>query len=82
MIDTLIGFFERHKRTISVAGIVWFALGCAITARFIELPDWRFWSDEFALYSGAAYNAIWWGFLRPAVQRRRANLLSEPVIHG
>jgi hypothetical protein len=82
VIDALFRFADRHKPVLTAAGIAWFAFGCAVTAGFVALPDWRFMSDEVVLYSGAAYNAIWWGFVRPAIVRRRATLFAEPITNG
>lgn len=70
LLDDIVRLFERHKRTLSVLGAIWFALGCAVYARFLALPDIPYFTEEVALYSGAAYNAIWWGFGRPALERR------------
>ena len=67
----VIAFTERHQRLISVVGAVWLALSCAVYARFIVLPDLPFLTDEVVLFSGAAYNAVWYGFVRPAVERRK-----------
>lgn len=61
-----------HARLISILGAIWFWLGIAIYARFLRLPDWPWLPDELLFWSGVAFNAVWWGFLRPAIERRRA----------
>lgn len=77
LIDNILRLSEHHKRTLSVVGAAWFALGCAVYARFLELPEIPYLTKEVALYSGAAYNAIWWGFARPAIERRTKALKSK-----
>lgn len=81
MLDDIVRLFERHKRIFSIVGAIWFALGCAFYARFLALPDIPFLTEEIALYTGAAYNAIWWGFARPALERR-TNALKLENGHG
>ena len=60
-----------------MVGAIWFAFGCAVYAKFITLPALPFLTDDVVLYSGAAYNAVWWGAARPAIERRRRKLLAE-----
>ncbi|WP_296720660.1 hypothetical protein [Erythrobacter sp.] len=69
--ERLIALTERHERLISLIGAGWFACGCAVYAKFIMLPDLPFLTDEVVLYSGAAYNALWFGFGRPAAERHK-----------
>lgn len=77
MIERFIALTERHERLISLIGAGWFAFGCAAYAKFIILPDLPFLTDEVVLYSGAAYNALWFGFGRPAVERHK-KLKADP----
>ena len=79
--DGLVRFFMRHERLFAIMGMVWLAVSCASYARFIELPNVPFVTDEMALYFSAAYNAGWWGFIRPAIERRRAALSVESDIN-
>lgn len=74
MIDRIIILADRHERLVAILGAAWLALGCAVYAKFIVLPDLPFLTDDFVLYSGAAYNALWWGFVRPAIERRKQSL--------
>lgn len=76
--DRVARIFIRHERAIGIIGIGWLALSSAVYARFISLPDIPFLTDELALYCSAAYNAGWWGFLRPMVERRKSELLAVP----
>ncbi|EDL48394.1 hypothetical protein [Erythrobacter sp. SD-21] len=77
--DGIVRWFGRHQRVLGVAGLVWLALSSAVYARFISLPDIPFLTDEIALYASAAYNAIWWGFLKPALLRRSSQLRGDGV---
>ena len=79
MIDHFIRLIDRHRRLMSIIGAIWFTLGCAVSARFLTLPNIPFLTDDVVLYSGAFYNAVWWGFARPAIDRRANKLLSERV---
>ncbi|NNC60600.1 MAG: hypothetical protein HKO05_11500 [Erythrobacter sp.] len=74
-LDPLVRFAVRQERAIEIVGGIWFALSCAVYARFIDLPDIPFSTDELALYASAAANGVWWGFVRPAFQKRQAELL-------
>ena len=73
-LDPLVRFGVRHERAIEVVGGIWFALSCAVYARFIDLPDIPLLTDEMALYGSAAANGLWWGFVRPAFLKRQAEL--------
>lgn len=74
-IDSLITLADRYRRLLSLLGALWFTLGCAVYAKFVVVPDVPFLTDDIVLYSGAAYNALWFGFVRPLVVRRRKLLL-------
>ncbi|WP_156787387.1 hypothetical protein [Erythrobacter sp. SD-21] len=77
MIDQFIRLIDRHRRLVSIVGAIWFAVGCAVYAKLLTLPAIPFLTDDVALYSGAAYNAIWWGFARRAIERRGKNLMTK-----
>ena len=61
-----------HAKAISVLAAIWFWLGIAIYARFIRLPELPWLSEQAVFWAGAAFNAVWWGFLRPAIEARRS----------
>ena len=71
-IDRIEARLAPHAKAISIIAVIWFWLGVAITARFIRLPDWPWLPDWAVFWTGVAVNAVWWGFLNPAIQRRRA----------
>lgn len=77
MINHFIRLIDRHRRFLSVIGAIWFVVGCAIYAKFLTLPAFPFLTDDVVLYSGAVYNAAWWGFARPAIVRREKDLMTE-----
>lgn len=79
VLDKLAAAGTRHERLLSIFGGVWLAVSCAVYARFISLPDIPFLTDEAAIYLAAAYNAVWWGFLRPAIEKRKAERLTNQV---
>lgn len=75
MIDSLIdradALLAPYAKAISIAGAIWFWAGCALYARFISLPELPFLTEPMVFWSGAVFNAVWYGFLYPAIQRRR-----------
>ena len=73
--DALVRFLIRKERLFGIAGTLWLAASCANYARFIDLPDIPYVTDEMALYVSAAFNAAWWGFVRPAIERRKVDLM-------
>lgn len=77
MIDYLIRLADNRRLLLSIVGAAWFAAGCAVYANFITLPAFPFLTDDVVLYSGAAYNALWWGFARPAIERRKKTLINQ-----
>lgn len=60
-----------HSRLISVLAAVWFWIGIAIQARFVPLPDLPRALEAGIFWAGVLVNAVWWGFLHPAIVRRR-----------
>ena len=74
MIDRAARLAIRHERALTIAGIAWLTVSWAISARFIPLPDVpQFWKTGF-FWAGVAYNATWWGFLRPRIAARKAQI--------
>lgn len=76
MLDALIDRLEPslapHAKAISIVAAIWFWAGIAIQARFIPIPDMPHAVELGIFWAGVAVNAIWWGFLRPAIEHRRA----------
>ena len=72
--DAAIGFGERHRRAISIVSAIWFAFSCATWIPFLPIPEIPYVTDRnFWMLSGA-WNAIWWGFAQPAMERRRKQI--------
>ncbi len=69
--DRLEARLAPHARTISIVAVIWFWVGIAVQARFIPLPDLPRPVDRALFWSGVAANALWWGWLRPAIESRR-----------
>lgn len=81
LVDRAAAIAARHERALTIAGAIWFWAGIAIYARFVELPRlvpeaWRPW----VFWLSVGFNAAWWGFIRPAAERRRGNAPSQT--HG
>lgn len=72
IIDRTEAALEPYGRALSVLAVAWFVFGIAVNARFVRLPEWPWLSAQTVLWAGVVFNAVWWGFLRPAIARRRA----------
>ena len=75
--NPLVRFAMHHERPIAIIAGLWFALSCAITARFIDVPDWLdipYVTDRNSWAFAGAWNALWWGFIHPALDKRREAL--------
>ena len=69
----MLDFEARYEKIISWVLGAWFVASCAVTARFIRLPDIPGIDEGLIFFWGsAAFNAVWWGFARPAMLRRKA----------
>lgn len=71
IIDRIEARLAPHSRAVSIAAAIWFWFGIAIYARFIRLPDWPWLSEQALFWTAMVFNAVWWGFLRPAIEQRR-----------
>lgn len=70
-IDRIETRLAPHARAISIAAVIWFWLGIAFQARFLPLPALPRTVEGAIFWFGIAANALWWGLLNPAIQRRR-----------
>ena len=70
-VDRIETLFEPYARAISIVAAIWFWLGVAVQARFVRLPEIAWLSESAVFWAGVAVNAVWWGFLNPALRRRR-----------
>lgn len=62
---------ERHQKTLSLLAALWFVASTAEAAGFIDLPELPWFGGWFWLVIAAIWNALWWGFARPHLERRR-----------
>lgn len=70
----------RHERAIAIVSAAWFALGCAVAARFVTLPNWLaipYLTDHNAFWLTGAWNAAFWGFIHPKLEARRKALAAQ-----
>ena len=81
-VDRFDAFVARHERACDVIAALWLAIGVAINARFITLPDLPFLSERGVFWAGVVINVLWWAVLRPKIERRRKLRAAEPVTHG
>jgi membrane protein implicated in regulation of membrane protease activity len=78
VIDQVDVIAERFRKPIGAISVIWFALSCAVAARFLTLPDFIPLSETTQLMLSGLFNALWWGFLNPRVERRRKQRLGVP----
>lgn len=74
LIDPLVRLGIRHEWVLGRMALAWFALSCAAASGFVALPDIPYVTDRNAWMISAPVNALWWGWLRPAIERRKAAL--------
>jgi hypothetical protein len=72
----------RWRKPISVLSAVWFVVTIAAHARFITLPKIELLTGTAATVAAALWNGIWWGYLRPQIERRRATLANTELNNG
>ena len=82
VLDRVVAFSASHERPIALIGGLWFAVSCAQYAGFVDLPEIPLLTGMTAIYASAAANALWWGFLRPAIERRKQALVAHDVVSG
>lgn len=70
-LDRAARFADRHERAITVAGAIWLAVTCASYVFRIPWPEIPFLTDDTAWMVSGGWNAVWWGFLHPAIEKRR-----------
>ena len=65
-------FAVRHELLLSGIGLAWFWFSVSIWARWITLPDIPFVTDEMVLVFTVIYNVGWWGYIRPRIEKLKA----------
>ena len=82
MLDRIVAFSAKHERLIALVAGAWFAASCASYAGFIDLPEIPLLTNRAAIFVAAGANAVWWGFLRPEIERRKQALAGAAVGEG
>lgn len=75
-------FAERRKKPISVLSAIWFVVTIMAHARVIKLPELEVLTGLPATFAAAAWNGVWWGYLRPQIEQRRAARPAMEVKNG
>ncbi|OYY67144.1 MAG: hypothetical protein B7Y49_00560 [Sphingomonas sp. 28-62-11] len=63
---------NRFRVPLSILSVGLFVLTCADYAGFLRLPNVVVIGGTPGLIVAVAFNAIWWGFLYPRAEKRRA----------
>ena len=77
-IDALTDFTVRFRVPISLIAGAWFVLSWASSAQFIELPSIPGLTGTPGILASSAVNGLWWGWLNPRVEQRRADRAEAP----
>lgn len=77
ILDAAIGFGERHEREIVIASSIWFVISCASWIPFVPIPKIPYLTDTNSWMLSGGWNAVWWGFVHPTLERRRVTLKAE-----
>jgi len=77
LIDVADSVAERFRVPMSVVSIGWFALTCADYAGFVRLPSFVLIDGVPGLIASGLFNALWWGFLYPRAEARRAERAAQ-----
>ena len=76
-----IEFGERYEKPITWAGGAWFAISCASWIPWMPIPDIPYVTDSNSWVLSGAWNAIWWGFVHPALDKHRAKMQAGSAEH-
>lgn len=74
MLDRAIRFGERHERAIALLSGIWFVISCASWIPQVPVPEVPYVTDRDSWMLSGAWNAVWWGFAHPALDKRRKQL--------
>lgn len=72
LVDIADGLADRFRVPLSILSVGWFALTCADYAGFVRLPKFVLIDGMPGLIASGLFNALWWGFLYPRAEARRA----------
>ncbi|WP_066649128.1 MULTISPECIES: hypothetical protein [Sphingomonas] len=77
LVDFADGVADRLRVPLSVVSVGWFALTCADYAGFVRLPSFVLIDGMPGLIASGLFNALWWGFLYPRAEARRAERAAQ-----
>ena len=69
--DRAQAFAARHDRALSLLSTLWFVLVGFSYAGFVDLPEIALLHGTPAMIASTAWNGAWWGFIHPALVKRR-----------
>ena len=78
MIDAILTrivlFAMRHERAVTIASTAWFVISCASWIPQIPIPEIPYLTDRNSWMVSGPWNAVWWGFVHPALDTKRKQL--------
>ena len=77
LVDIADGLADRFRVPLSVLSVGWFALLCADYAGLVRLPKFVLIDGMPGLIASGLFNALWWGFLYPRAEKRRADRAAQ-----
>ena len=66
-----------YERPIAIASGLWFAISCASYIPFMMIPKIPYLTDSNSWMTSGAWNAVWWGFVHPMLEKRREEMRLE-----
>ena len=71
---------ESYEREIAIASGAWFCISCASWVPFLPIPSIPYLTDSNSWVFSGAWNAIWWGLVHPALEKRREEMRQETEV--
>ena len=73
-LDKAIAFVDRYEREIAIIAGAWFVISCASWIPWIPIPEVPYVTDRNSWMLSGGWNAVWWGFVHPMLEKRREEL--------
>ena len=67
----------KYEWLLSGIAFAWAWLSISLYANWVSLPDLPYVTDRNVLIASIAYNVGWWAYLRPRIERLKADYLAE-----
>ncbi|BDI60044.1 hypothetical protein [Qipengyuania nanhaisediminis] len=77
LLDRMIAFGERHERLIAGIGWAWLGIASLSWIPQVPIPEVPYITDRNSWVLAGAWNFGWWGFVHPALGKRRKQLEAE-----